>query len=218
MTSFLDKLTPNERRLVVFVGVVVFAVLNVWFIWPHFGDLRRAKARLYRAQDTLKKYQIAVAKLPEFEKRVRELEKDSSSSGNDDQSVELLRSVQSTAGRCGVNIMNVGRVTTKTNEFYLEQSLGITFQAREEQLVKFLYELGTSDSIIRVRALSIRPDAPRMQLGGNVTLVASYQRKPLQRPSVATPVAARTRPGQGALPPPRQGVTAQPTHSTATKP
>lgn len=214
MTSYLDKLTPNERRLVVFVGVVVFAVLNVWFVWPHFGDLARAKARLYSAQETLKKYQLAASKLPEYEKRVRELEKDNPGAARDDQSVELLRAVQSTAGRCGVNIMNVGKVTTKTNDYFLEQSLGITVQAREEQLVKFLYELGTSDSIIRVRALSLRPDPPRMQLGGNVTLVASYQRKPLQKQAGSAPVAARA----GALPPPRQESTAQPASSTARKP
>ena len=214
MTSYLNKLTPNERRLVVFVGVVVFAVLNVWFVWPHFGDLQRAKARLYRAQNRLNEYQLAASKLPEFEKRVRELEKDNPGAARDDQSVELLRAVQSTAGRCGVNIMNVGKVTTKTNDFFLEQSLGITVQAREEQLVKFLYELGTSDSIIRVRALSLRPDPPRMQLGGNVTLVASYQRKPLQKQAGSAPVPARA----GALPPPRQDATARPVSSTAKKP
>jgi len=214
MTSYLNKLTPNERRLVVFVGVVVFAVLNVWFVWPHFGDLQRAKARLYRAQNRLNEYQLAASKLPEFEKRVRELEKDNPGAARDDQSVELLRAVQSTAGRCGVNIMNVGKVTTKTNDFFLEQSLGITVQAREEQLVKFLYELGTSDSIIRVRALSLRPDPPRMQLGGNVTLVASYQRKPLQKQAGSAPVPTRA----GALPPPRQDATARPASSTAKKP
>lgn len=214
MTSYLDKLTPNERRLVVFVGVVVFAVLNVWFVWPHFGDLARAKARLYRAQKTLDQYKLAASKLPEYEKRVHELEKDNPGAARDDQSVELLRAVQSTAGRCGVNIMNVGKVTTKTNDFFLEQSLGITVQAREEQLVKFLYELGTSDSIIRVRALSLRPDPPRVQLGGNVTLVASYQRKLLQKQAGSAPVAARA----GALPPPRPESTAKPASSTARKP
>ncbi len=214
MRSYLDKLTPNERRLIVFVGVVVFAVLNIWFVWPHFGDFRRAKARLYRAQDTLNRYKLEVSKLPEFEKRVREIEKDSSSAAKEDQSVELLRAVQSTAGRCGVNIMNVGKVATKTNDFFLEQSMGITVQAREEQLVKFLYELGTSDSIIRVRALSLRPDAPRMQLGGNVTLVASHQRKPLQRQAELAPGAVRA----GALPPPKQESTTKPTSPTARKP
>lgn len=214
MRSYLDKLTPNERRLIVFVGVVVFAVLNIWFVWPHFGDFRRAKARLYRAQDTLNRYKLEVSKLPEFEKRVREIEKDSSSAAKEDQSVELLRAVQSTAGRCGVNIMNVGKVATKTNDFFLEQSMGITVQAREEQLVKFLYELGTSDSIIRVRALSLRPDAARMQLGGNVTLVASHQRKPSQRQAELAPGAVRA----GAVPPPKQESTAKPTSPTARKP
>ncbi len=200
MTRYLDRLNlrPNERRLVVFVGVVVFIVLNVWFVWPHFGDLARAKARLARARLNLEKYQLAAAQLPEYESRVRELEKDNPAAAREDQSVELLRVVQSTAGKSGVNIMNVGKVTTKTNDFFIEQSLGITVQAKEEQLVNFLYELGMNEAMIRVRALSLRPDAPRMQLGGNVTLVASYQRKP---------TAAPTSPGQAA---PRAAASAKP--------
>ncbi|MCS7337263.1 MAG: hypothetical protein NZ739_03365 [Verrucomicrobiae bacterium] len=214
MTGYLDKLTPNERRLVVLVGVVVFAMLNVWFVGPRFGDLGRARARLYRAQDTLKRYQLAASKLPEFERRVRELEKDNPGTARDDQSIELLRAVQSTAGRCGVGIMNVGKLTTKTNDFFIEQSIGITVQAREEQLVNFLYELGASESIIRVRALSLRPDPSRMQLGGNVTLAASYQRKPLQKQAGAAPVAART----GTLPPPKQEQVPKPATPTSRRP
>jgi hypothetical protein len=59
--------------------------------------------------------------------------------------------------------------------------------------VDFLYKLGDGNSLIRVRSLSLRPDAPRQNLGGNITLIASYQKKPSARSAPApAPVPAGT--------------------------
>ena len=43
MNSYLDKLNlrPQERRLLVLVGLIVFVVLNFWFVRPHFRTGRR---------------------------------------------------------------------------------------------------------------------------------------------------------------------------------
>ena len=47
MTNPLDRLNlrPFEKRLVVAVGVVLFVVLNAWFVFPHFSDLGVAQER-----------------------------------------------------------------------------------------------------------------------------------------------------------------------------
>ena len=55
-------------------------------------------------------------------------------------------------------------------------------QAGEEQLVDFLYNLGSGNSQIRVRDLTVRPDPPRQQLLAQVKLVASYQKRAAARP------------------------------------
>ena len=43
MKSLFDKLDlrPGERRLVVGVGIVVFIVLNLLFVFPNFGELKK---------------------------------------------------------------------------------------------------------------------------------------------------------------------------------
>ena len=68
--------------------------------------------------------------------------------------------------------------------------MGLTIQSSEAQLVDFLYKLGDGNSLIRVRALSLRPDAPRQALAGSLTLIASYQKKPSARPAPAPAPAA----------------------------
>ena len=68
MTSFLDKLNlrPNERRMVVIVALVVFVVLNIWFVWPHFGDWKLVQARVKKAEATLAAYQTEIARQPSY--------------------------------------------------------------------------------------------------------------------------------------------------------
>ena len=75
---------------------------------------------------------------------------------------------------------------THTNEFFVEQVQNISVTATDEQLVNFLYKLGSGASMIRVRDLELQPDNAHQHLNANIRLVASYQKKPMK----ATPAPA----------------------------
>jgi hypothetical protein len=60
--------------------------------------------------------------------------------------------------------------------FFVEQVQNISVLANDEQLVDFLYKLGSGASMIRVRDLELQPDNPKMHLNANIQLVASYQK------------------------------------------
>ena len=49
--SIFDKLNlrPQERRLVVIVGLIIFVLLNMWFVWPYFDDWGRVRGEIARA-------------------------------------------------------------------------------------------------------------------------------------------------------------------------
>jgi type II secretory pathway component PulM len=63
MTKFLDKLNlrPGERRLVVVVAIVVFLVLNVWLVWPSFGEWGRTEQRITDARKKVRQFQNELA-------------------------------------------------------------------------------------------------------------------------------------------------------------
>jgi Tfp pilus assembly protein PilO len=105
----------------------------------------------------------------------------------EDQQNQFARAIQDQQVRSGVGIQQFGRVSTQTNQFFLELTQPISVQSGEAQLVDFLYNLGSGNSLIRVRDLTLRPDAPRQQLSGTVKLVASYQKNP---PKKAAPAAS----------------------------
>jgi hypothetical protein len=68
----------------------------------------------------------------------------------------------------------------------MEQIQTLTVQSGEKPLVDFLYSLGSGESLVRVRDLSVRPDQPRQQLAASVTLIASYQKNAKAAPAPAT--------------------------------
>jgi Tfp pilus assembly protein PilO len=176
MKKFFAQLRPMERRLAVGVLVVLFLVLNWVFVWPHFSDWSKFQHRLEDARQKLALYQTAIAQTTRYEAQVKSLESQGESVAPEDQAINFLRTIQSQSAESGVGIVSTSRQTTRTNEFFVELVQNINVIADDQQLVDFLYKLGSSASMIRVRDLELQPDAARQHLTANIRLIASYQK------------------------------------------
>ncbi len=190
-------LRPGERRLLVGVGLLVFLVLNMFLVWPHFGDWQETRVELATARQKLQRYQNEIAEIPKLEARIRMLESADEPVPEEDQGTEFLSTIQRQASLSGVTITGTSRMTTRTNNpFFIERSQTLSVLAEERALLDFLYRIGSAGSMTRIRGLSLRPDPPRHRLTGNITLVASYQKKTTARLTTAAtpanPAAATT--------------------------
>ena len=196
MTTFLDRwnLQPQERRLVVIVAAILFGMLNLWFVWPHFKDWQMVKDAREQVQTKPGRYTNEVARVPEYQRRLKVLEKLGSPVIPSEQTLDLLRSVQTLAKLKGVRIDSQGQPTPvkdketgNTNSFFEKLSMNIRVTTGETELVDFLYELGEGNSMIRVgdMTLSPAPGANPTNLSGTITLVASYQKANTAKPNVA---------------------------------
>jgi hypothetical protein len=206
--SYLDSLNlrPFEKRLVVVIGLLMFFVLNLWVVVPHFSDWGKVQFRMNKARRTLATFEAEVRQMPVYQARVRELGSENANVPLTEQQLHFANTREAVAAQAGVTISSAARVTTRTNQFFLELTQSINLLCTEEQLVTFLHNLCAGNSLIRVRDLSLRPDAPRHRLNAGVKLAASYQKSPIAAPrppsitSSASPVRARTDsvPGQTA--------------------
>lgn len=203
MKSVFDKLNlrPAERRLVIIVLIVVFIILNFIFVWPRFSDWGKLKNRQRVAQDLVHQYNREIANTASYQAQLRELEKQGATVASEEQAVKLSTTVQTQAALSGVLVNNYepGRQTTsnvKTNQFFEEQSGTLNVSTDEKSLIDFLYNLGVGSSLIRVRSFTLSPDPPKHKLQGNVTLVASYAKRPPPKvvsPAASSPSAATAR-------------------------
>ncbi|MGC9941807.1 MAG: type II secretion system protein GspM [Verrucomicrobiota bacterium] len=191
MKQYFDQLRPMERRLVIGVAVAVFLVINWWQVWPHFSDWGDYSRRLDNARAKLGVYQTAAAQIPKLQAQVNAFESAGNVVALQDQSINLMRTIQAQASESGFGIQNFSRQLTRTNDvFFVEQVQNITVQATEEQLVDFLFKLGSGASMIRVRDLELQPDSPHYHLSANIKLVASYQKNSAAPGDVKKPTQA----------------------------
>ena len=179
MMKQLANLRPVERRVMMAVAVGLFIFLNYEYVWPHFGDWGSLDNDYNAATVKLRNYQSAIDQKPTLERQVKQFENAGQYVPGPDQSIYFLRSIQQQAGASGVQIVNTSRQITHTNDsFFIQQVQNINVSATEEQLVKFLYQLGNDPAMIRVSDLELQPDTSHMRLSANVKLVASYQKNP----------------------------------------
>jgi hypothetical protein len=187
MTSYLDRLNlrPFEKRLVVGVGAVFFVVLNVWLVFPHFSDLSEAKEQRAAALKKLERWQVEIDQASKYQRGINKFIKEGQEVPPEDQQNQFANTIQNQQVQSGVGIKNFGRTTTKTNQFFLVLTRLISVESGEAQLVDFLYNLGSGNSLIRVRDLALSPNPPRQALNGNIKLEASYQKNPPKKAGAA---------------------------------
>lgn len=204
------NLRPQERRLVAVVALVLFVVLNIVFIWPHFDDWGAFELKQERAKKSLASYQAEIVKVPSFRVKLRELEQAGSSVVPEEQELDLVRTVNVQAQMNRLTVISSDprpRVNTsgQTNRFFEEQYEMLHVTADNEELINFLMSLTSTNSLIRVKDLTVRPDAGGTRLDANMQLVASYQRTapsraqansaaPAPTSTVAAPKPALARP------------------------
>jgi hypothetical protein len=212
VNNFLDQLnlTPQERRIVVGIGMVVIVVLNLVFVWPHFSEWGHIRNDLTKMRHDMESYNKLIAEdinpTNGLQKRLAKLVRQEGT-GVMDKQVQLQGTIMTQARKCGVNVANYnpGTARPQTNEFFEEESIKISVDSQEPQLISFLYSIGGDPAMIRVSELELSPqDQNRYRLRGSVTLTANYAKraaapgaagKPDNKKPVGGPAAAKPLPG-----------------------
>src|SRR5258706_8743316 len=141
MNSFLDRfnLSPTERRFVVIVAIVVFAALNVWFVWPEFGSVGRWEQRQRDAENRLNTFKAEVERKPVYERLYKDLSTRGGSVATEEQALRFQQEIRSQAVLSQVGVIRYdptqrGPSTGRTN-FFEEQTQVITVTTGEEELI-----------------------------------------------------------------------------------
>lgn len=190
MNGYWANLRPFEKRVVVAVAALFFVVLNYLFVLPYLKERDRVEERYFQANRKLRLYDTELTQTNTYAREVRRMENEGAEVPPEDQARHFANTINVQAGQSGVQITSFGKTTFTTNQFFIELSQTISAQSPEEPLVDFLYNLGSGNSLIRVRDLNLRPDPARQQIVSTITLVASYQKKAPAKPAASAPPAA----------------------------
>src|SRR5436305_14208397 len=99
MTRLLDKLNlrPQERRLVIFVAVVVFVALNWFFVRPYFGELGRTQQKMRDAEINMTKFNDEIQRRPIYQKQKDQLSQQGAQVPSGEQGTSLTREINNLA-------------------------------------------------------------------------------------------------------------------------
>lgn len=184
MTGFLDRLnlSPGERRLVVVVAIVVFVALNFAFVFGRFGEWGRTEQKIRDTKATLKKFEDELKNEDTYRKQRARLQQLGTYVASEERAVQLIDEVNSQAALDQVQLLRReptrNAAGSRTNAFFEEASLLVTFSSNETNLVNFLFNLGERNSLIRARAMQLGRDPSQTRLAGSITFVESFQKKP----------------------------------------
>src|SRR5262245_33813754 len=133
----MDKLnlTPQERRLVAGVGLIVFLFLNIWLVWPHFHDWNKINMERDKSEQTLARYRKEVDRLKIYQAKVRDLENQGSRVEAEEQDVKLAEEVDAQRRISKLEITDNREFrasTTQTNQFFDEKTRKIQYYGDTE--------------------------------------------------------------------------------------
>jgi hypothetical protein len=187
MMRWLDRLNlqPQERRWLLAGLVVIALVLNYWLVWPYFAEWKQVDGDSEKLTASRLKYFGEIGKKAGYETKLKELQKAGAEVLQDNQANQLQSIIQSLAGANGVTAGTIRpvsvpvRIAGQTNSFFDEQLMTVDVSGGEQEVVNFLYALGASDSMVRVRDMSrLTLDPSKTRLQTTLTVVASFQKKP----------------------------------------
>jgi type II secretory pathway component PulM len=188
------QLRPQERRLLVLGAAILFVVLNLWFVWPHYGELGRVQNQIRGRERTLETFRTELARRDEYLAQLQALEMDGVGVLDRDKDLTLLGTVQTELARGGISHSGINTASGGSSEFFEQRTLSVNLNPTSpEALVRFLLSLATNQVVLRVKELDLKPDGTKTKLSGSVRIVASFQRETLVPPA-ATAVAATPRP------------------------
>jgi hypothetical protein len=202
MIKYLEKLNlrPQEKRLVVISLAILFVVLNLWLVWPHFRDAGRIRGELARAEQTLKTFGDELARTNGYHLRLQALKTTGADVLPEDRANALMSTIQNYILQNGVSSGGLSLVPRtargRTNEFFEEQALTLRLNPTgPEELVNFLVAVAGSELVIRVKELDLRRDPTETKLIGQMKLVASFEKKaPTRSAAPPRPVASARKP------------------------
>jgi hypothetical protein len=188
MNRLFDKLNmrPQERRLVMVAGVVLFLVFNAWLVVPHFGDWKVLQGRLNDANRTSRQYEKEISNMASNAMVLERQKEEGLYAMETDQTLTLQQAVSGEAASANISVQSIapaGGGAVLNNPFFEEQRVTIRGSAGEPELVDFLRRLGElanplgGTRLIRVRDMDLRPDMGGFRLAFSLTVAERYPKK-----------------------------------------
>ena len=161
------KLNPRDRKLLIFMGVLVILAGGYYFLYMAEGSpadrWKDVNEKLAKKEAQLKEAQAA-ARMEErlerdyFEAQTR-LQFAKGRLPKEEGLPKLLKDVYKMGRGSGATILSFGPGSLQSKEYYKVKPISLSLKCDLPSLVKFLYKIEKSERLLDVQSITISPDA-----------------------------------------------------------
>ncbi len=161
------KLSPRDRKLLIFMGIVIILAGGYYFLYMAPGSpanrWREVNERLATKEVQLREAQAA-ARMEErlekdyFEAQAR-LKFAKGMLPKEEGLPKLLKDVYGMGRDSGATILSFGPGALQPKEYYKIKPISLSLKCTLPQLVKFLHKIEMSERLLDVQSMSISSDA-----------------------------------------------------------
>ncbi len=160
------KLNPRDRKLLIFMGVIVILAAGYYFLYMTEGSpanrWKEVNEKLAKQEAQLKEARAA-ARMEEklerdyFEAQTR-LKFAKGRLPKEEGLPNLLKDVYKMGKDSGATILTFGPGSLQPKEYYKIKPISLSLKCDLPSLVKFLYKIEKSERLLDVRSISISSD------------------------------------------------------------
>ena len=158
------KLNPRDRKLLIFMGVIVILVTSYYFLYmPLSQRWKEANEKLAKMEAKLKEAQRAARMEDKLERDYFEAQvKLKFAKGRlpkEEGLPKLLKDVYKMGKDSGATILSFGPGALAPKEYYKVKPISLSLKCNLPEMVKFLYNIEKSERLIDVQSMNISSDA-----------------------------------------------------------
>ncbi|MBU1125392.1 MAG: hypothetical protein KKC84_05160 [Candidatus Omnitrophica bacterium] len=166
-------LSPREKRIFILtVGLFIFSVCFHFFLGPFLNRFERAVKKISVTRVRLKKSFQLLSRKEELETRFQEMARTQPASSAKDQDpyIATLTELENLARDSGIRIIDI-RPHTVRGSNQKEIGADIRTEGSLEGLVRFLYRVENSFSLLQVKKMQVSSKANSQLLEGNFSIL-----------------------------------------------
>lgn len=157
------KLSPRDRKLLIFMGVVIILAGGYYFLYtPLSQRWRGVNEKLSRQETQLKEAQAAARMEEKLERDYLEaqarLKFAKGRLPTEEGLPKLLKDVYGMGRDSGATILSFGPTALAPKEYYKVKPISLSLKCTLPQLVKFLHKIEMSERLLDVQSISISSD------------------------------------------------------------
>ena len=177
--SIFDQLnlSSGERRLVMVV-LLGFVIVLAFLAKGLVPDPSETEKNIEDLKEKLASFQEEIGKKDDYQRELGKLKKMGLEVLPIEQETTMRSTINKLVASSGLSMKSMRSSSPsfggETNRFFMEKAMQLQFSSKEDQLVNFLWKLGSGDSMIRVSSMQISPEKSGQRLSGSLTLTASF--------------------------------------------